>query len=69
VPPRERTGVLVLKIWIEAGTNEFRARMTAESEIGSGEHVRVHASSLEEILVFISRWVQEFLERDAVTDQ
>ena len=59
----ERTGVLVLRVWIEAGSGEFRARITAESELGSGERVSVVAGSLEEILEFVSRWVEEFRAR------
>ncbi len=61
MPLRERTGVLVLRVWIEAGTDEFRARITAESELGAEERVTVVASSLDEIIEFVRRWVQEFL--------
>jgi len=61
VPLRERTGVLVLRVWIEAGTDEFRARLTAESELGTGERVTAVAGSLEEIVEFIRRWVDEFV--------
>jgi hypothetical protein len=60
---RERTGVLVLRVWIEAGTEWFRARLTAESELGSGERVTVVAGSLEEILEFVERWIEEFVDR------
>lgn len=61
MPLRERTGVLVLRVWIEAGTDEFRARITAESELGAEERVTVVASSLDEIIEFVRRWVQEFV--------
>lgn len=61
VPNGERTGVLVLRVWIEAGTDEFRARMTAEDELGSGERVTVVAGSIEEILEFIRTWVADFV--------
>jgi len=57
----ERTGVLVLRVWIEAGSGEFRARITAESELGSGERVSVVAGSLEEILEFVQGWIDEFM--------
>lgn len=53
--------MLVLRVWIEAGTDEFRARMTAEDELGSGERVTVVAGSLEEILEFIRTWVADFV--------
>ena len=61
VPNGERTGVLVLRVWIEAGTDEFRARITAEDELGSGERVTVVAGSIEEILEFIRTWVADFV--------
>ena len=57
----ERTGVLVLRVWIEAGSGEFRARITAERELGSGERVSVVAGSLEEILEFVQRWIDKFV--------
>ena len=57
---RERSGVLVLRVWIEAGSDEFRARITAENELGSGQRVTAVAGSLEAILEFIRRWVVEF---------
>jgi hypothetical protein len=61
VPTGERTGVLVLRVWIEAGSDEFRARITAESELGSADRVTAVAASMEEILDFIRDWVDEFL--------
>lgn len=63
MPLRERTGVLVLRVWIEAGSDEFRARVTAESELGTGERETAVAGSLEEIIEFIRVWVEEFLAR------
>jgi hypothetical protein len=63
VPSGERTGVLVLRVWIEAGTDEFRARITADDELGSGERVTAVAATMEEILEFIRSWVHEFVER------
>ena len=58
----ERTGVLILRVWIEAGSGEFRARITAESELGSGERLTVVAATLEEVLELITDWVKEFLD-------
>ena len=58
---RERTGVLVLRVWIEAGTDEFRARITAERELGGEERVTAVAGSLDEIIEFVRRWVDEFV--------
>jgi hypothetical protein len=64
VPLRERTGVLVLRVWIEAGTDEFRARITAENELGSGDRATAVAATLDEILEFIRVWVGEFVAGD-----
>jgi hypothetical protein len=65
VPLRERTGVLVLRVWIEACTDGFRARITAERELGVDERVTVVAKSVDEIIEFVRRWVEEFVGRPA----
>jgi hypothetical protein len=61
----ERTGVLVLRVWIEPGgpsADGLRARITAESRLGSGDRVSVVAGSVEEIVEIVRRWVAAFTE-------
>lgn len=61
----ERTGVLVLRVWIERDAgNGLRARITAERELGSGERTSVAAVTIEQILAYIRTWVEEFVAAD-----
>jgi hypothetical protein len=61
----ERTGVLVLRVWIERDAgNGLRARITAERELGSGERTSVAAVTIEQILGYIRTWVEEFVAAD-----
>jgi hypothetical protein len=62
VPPSERTGVLVLRVWVEAGVdNGLRARITVEDELGSGESVSLVLGSAERIVDFVAQWVKGFV--------
>ena len=62
MPPSERTGVLVLRVWIEAGSESgFRARITVEDELGSHERVSVIAGSIEQVVEFVERWLKGFV--------
>jgi hypothetical protein len=61
VAPSERTGVLVLRVWIEAGSESgLRARITTEDELGSQERVSVVAGSVEQVVEFVEQWVRGF---------
>jgi hypothetical protein len=62
VSPSERTGVLVLRVWIEAGSESgLRARITTEDELGSQERVSVVAGSVEQVVELVEQWVQGFV--------
>jgi hypothetical protein len=62
VPSSERTGVLVLRVWIEAGPeNGIRARITAENELGSRDRISVIAGSVEQVIEFVEQWVRGFV--------
>jgi hypothetical protein len=62
VPPSERTGVLVLRVWIEAGSESgLRARITTENELGSQERVSVVAGTVEQVVEFVEQWVRGFV--------
>jgi SRSO17 transposase len=61
VSHHERSGVLVLRVWIEPVTTEsLRARITAERDLQSRERVSVAAASVPEILEIVRDWVEEF---------
>ena len=62
MPPSERTGVLVLRVWIEAGSESgLRARITTENELGSQERVSVVAGTVEQVVEFVEQWVKGFV--------
>jgi hypothetical protein len=63
VPVGERTGVLVLRVWLEPTAEDgsaLRARITAEDELGSGERVTLAAASVDRIVEIVRGWVERF---------
>jgi hypothetical protein len=63
VASRERTGVLVLRVWIEPGARDddgLRARITAEHDLGSGERVTKTAATVEATIAIVRDWVETF---------
>ena len=65
VRPSERTGVLVLRVWIEAGVdNGLRARITVEDERGTGESVSLVVGTVEQIVDFVAQWVKGFAQTE-----
>ena len=62
----ERTGVLVLRLWIEPSARAgeaLRARITAEIDLGSGSRVTTAAVGVEQIVDVVRKWVEEFAAR------
>jgi hypothetical protein len=67
----ERTGVLVLRVWIEYdGGGGLRARITESSDILSYEQTTVVVGSIEDVLGVVRDWLDAFVHtRDGpVTD-
>lgn len=60
VPQAERTGVMVVRIWIEGDGCGLRARLTATDDISSGEETTTTAATLEDVLDVVRRWVEAF---------
>jgi hypothetical protein len=58
---RERTGVLVVRVWLEPDDPpRFRARVTSAYGVdGTGERGDVFASA-EAVLSFVSAWLMNF---------
>ena len=60
------SAVLVVRVWLEGGTDQFRARrMTAGTTPGSGvgEEVTVTVASLPgDVVRAVRAWLEEFLE-------
>jgi hypothetical protein len=55
----ERVGVLVIRIWLEAGSGP-RARITATFDILNEVPTIVTASSVEEVCSIVREWLQDF---------
>jgi hypothetical protein len=64
-PIVERTGVVVIRIWIEDASlrNGLRARVSLVRDIESGETATVVAAGPQELLGVVRRFVDEFATR------
>jgi hypothetical protein len=56
----DRTGVMVVRVWIERSDGSLRARLTETLDLTTHEETSCAASSAEEIVEIVSRWVQAF---------
>jgi len=59
----ERTGVLVIRAWLEEGLGEraLRARITQVSDVMSSTTVETAASSEEDVLRTVAEWLETFV--------
>jgi hypothetical protein len=68
-PPSDRTGILVLHLWIETGTPErFRARITQKFDSGDREQTASAAATPEDVYAAVRTWVTRFLDTDLARD-
>ncbi len=67
----DRSAVLVVRVWLEGGTDQFRARLvTAGTSPGSevGEEVTVAAtSSPGDVVSAVRAWLDEFLDTGSIS--
>jgi hypothetical protein len=65
VTAEQRTGVLVVRAWIEETLGEapLRARITQTLDVESGAKVETTAASREEILRAVEEWLDAFAGR------
>jgi hypothetical protein len=58
----EKTGVLVIRAWLEAGVEEnaLRARITRTLDVAAPETIESAAASAEEILAAVQEWLRSF---------
>jgi hypothetical protein len=63
---RERSGVLVVRAWIESGTPPgLRARITQSRDLTSTEQTMTTTATVEGILAAVQAWLDALLsERD-----
>jgi hypothetical protein len=63
--PAERTGVLVIRAWIEAdGEPRLRARITRTRDVTLGREVSTVAATPTEITSVVVEWLDCFLQPD-----
>jgi hypothetical protein len=60
---RERTGVLVLRAWIEGDPPQLKARITQTVDVAAREPVSTTASTPEQIFTVVRGWLEEFQAR------
>jgi hypothetical protein len=56
-----RAGVLVVRVWLEAGSRQPRARVVAKLDVDDGREMTYAASSVDEICAVIRAWMAEFV--------
>jgi hypothetical protein len=58
----ERTGVLVVRIWVEPGVGGgLRARMTSTLDVTEQDEVVTVASTPDGIAAVVDRWIDDFV--------
>ena len=57
----ERTGVIVIRVWIEGEPHEgFRARVTATRDVLQPDRTTAAAGSVEDVVRIVRQWLEEF---------
>ena len=65
----DRSAALLLRVWTEGGTDQFRARLVAVGPDGRESSRTVAlASSPDGVLDAVSRWLDEYLRAGNATD-
>jgi hypothetical protein len=59
---KERSGVLVVRAWVEGGTSSgLRARITQSRDLTSTEQIMTTTATVEEILATVRTWLDALL--------
>ena len=64
----DRSAALLLRVWIEEGSDQFRARVMAVGSGESSDRTVALASSPDEVLQAVSRWLDEYLRGGTSTN-
>ena len=59
--PHSRTGLLVIRAWVEEGIPGFRARVIRLADVSLGEESVATVQTREELTGVIENWLEEFL--------
>jgi hypothetical protein len=57
----ERAGVLVVRVWLEMGAQQPRARIIARVNVDDAREATYTASSVDEVCELVRLWMTEFL--------
>jgi hypothetical protein len=67
---RGRTGLLVIRIWVEAGSDVgIRARITRTLDLEAERSSVVYASSIEDVAAAVSSWLRAFVAATSSPDE
>jgi hypothetical protein len=64
----DRSAALLLRVWIEEGSDQFRARLMAVGSDQGSDRTVALASSPDDVIEAVSRWLDEYLRRGTSTD-
>ena len=60
-PSSDRTGILILRLWIEANADGFRARITQTLDSSGPERAMATAGTPDAVYAAVRTWVEEFV--------
>ena len=58
---RERTGVLIVRVWVEPACGDVRARITETLDVERGQESTRVAAGVDQILAAIRDWLDRFV--------
>ena len=65
----DRSAALLVRVWLEGETEQFRARVMAVGlETTESDRTVAVASSLSELIDAVSHWLEDFLDLGTATD-
>ena len=64
----DRSAALLVRVWLEDGTEHFRARVTAVGVHGFEDRTVALAASTGDLIQAVSKWLDHFLRYGTVTD-
>lgn len=64
----DRSAALLLRVWLEEGSDQFRARLMAVGSGQGSDRTVALASSPDDVLEAVRHWLDEYLRRGSSTD-
>jgi hypothetical protein len=62
----ERTGVLIIRAWVEGDPPTLRLRITRTDDLTAGDEESTVTASVEEAVDVVRRWLEGFARGDEV---